>query len=367
MKLQFLVKKRILVISPEAWDHIPVSKHHYSRELALANEVYFLNPPSQRNGVHSTPEYGNLKVVNYRGIPGINYLPATLRDFFNKILLNRIVKQCGGHFDVVWTFDPFRFQNLALFKASVRIYHAVDIHKSPQEHVLAESCDIILSVSNMILDRFNPFDKIRVKINHGLASHFLKDPDESVMVKKTSRLRVGYVGNLDNWCIDRPTLLAIVKNNENIDFDFIGPYGKNSSLALSLKHLKNARLIGKVPSSELPARLKQCDLFLMCYDGKNREVNSNHHKIIEYLATGKPIVMNYTDEYKDKRDMLTMADENHQLPGLFTEVVDRYQELTADGLRQKRIAFAQSNSYSNHVATIDGILMKRISNVSVSN
>ena len=45
-----LTNKTILVISPQAWGQMYLSKHHYALTLAqLGNTVYFLNPPKQGN------------------------------------------------------------------------------------------------------------------------------------------------------------------------------------------------------------------------------------------------------------------------------------------------------------------------------
>lgn len=42
--------KTILIISPEPWGKMMISKHHYALELAkLGNEVYFLNPPNNNS------------------------------------------------------------------------------------------------------------------------------------------------------------------------------------------------------------------------------------------------------------------------------------------------------------------------------
>lgn len=366
MKLQFLDRKRILIISPESWDHIPVSKHHYSMELAnLGNEIYFLNPPSHQNNIVTASDNKNIKIINYKGVPGLNQFPTKLRFFLNKMLLKRIFKLSSGEFDVVWTFDPFRFQDLNLFNALAKIYHAVDIHRSPLEEQLARSCHVILSVSDLILNRFSHLNKPGIKVNHGLASHFLSEINSENMTTQLKRRKVGYVGNLDNWCLDKATLLTIVNSHPEVEFNFIGPYKSDSELGLNLRKSTNVRLFGKVASSTLPEYLNKCDLFLMCYDGSNKEVNSNHHKIIEYLATGKPVVMNFTDEYKDKRDLVIMSDDNHELPLLFNQVIHRLEDFNGVEVREKRIAFAESNSYRNHVIHIDNILAKIISNVSV--
>ena len=92
----FFSDKRILIISPEPWDHIPVSKHHYARKLAkLGNRVYFLNPPGQQNSLR---EDGGVVVVDYKTIRGVNRMTSFFRTLCTKILINKIEKQCGGEF-----------------------------------------------------------------------------------------------------------------------------------------------------------------------------------------------------------------------------------------------------------------------------
>ncbi|MCB0489353.1 MAG: hypothetical protein R2820_08850 [Cyclobacteriaceae bacterium] len=359
MKLKVLQAKRILIISPEPWNHIPVSKHHYSLELAsLGNLIFFLNPPSNENSISSPSDHENLRIINYRGFPGLNRLPTSLSSPLNQVLIRKILKMCGGGFDIVWTFDPFRFQNLNLFGPAIKIYHAVDIHKSPLERMTAISCHVILSVSDLILERFEFAGKPKFKVNHGLASHFLSGIKPNIRGRLPLRLTAGYIGNLDNWCVDKSTLLDIVESHPGVDFYFIGPYKPDSPIVSSLKKFNNCQLIGKVPSSALPDHLNRCDFFLMCYDGSNRAVNSNHHKIIEFLATGKPVVMNYTNEYSDKQDLVVMSNSNSELPVLFAQVVERIQDFNTDELIQKRMTFARSNSYRNHVIYIDNILDK---------
>ena len=42
-----LTNKKILIISPQFWGKMLISKHHYAVELAnRGNEVFFLNPPN---------------------------------------------------------------------------------------------------------------------------------------------------------------------------------------------------------------------------------------------------------------------------------------------------------------------------------
>ena len=47
-----LTNKTILIISPQGWGDMFISKHHYAIELAKkGNTVYFLNPPGEGGAV----------------------------------------------------------------------------------------------------------------------------------------------------------------------------------------------------------------------------------------------------------------------------------------------------------------------------
>jgi glycosyltransferase involved in cell wall biosynthesis len=354
METIFLTGKNILIISPEAFDHIPVSKHHYSKVLAgSGNQVFFLNPPGTRNGVVKDAHNDGLFIVDYKTIPGINRFPGAFRDLVNAYLIRKIERMCRSQFDVVWTFDPFRFQNLRLFSRSlVRLYHVVDVHQAPLEMQVASTADVILATADEILKPFLNLRKTTAKINHGLAPHFLNTKPATTTGKP---IKVGYVGNLDRHSIDHKTLLQIVRTHTQVEFYFIGPYHETSYIYLQLRENKNCFFIGKVQSEQLPEYFRQYDVFLMCYKGDEVAINANPHKLLEFLAVGKPAVINYTDEYKDS-GLVIMADSNSDLPNLFHQVIADLDHYASAELQRRRIAFARENSYAQHVRTIDKIL-----------
>lgn len=351
--MNYFSGQSILIISTEDWGHIPISKHHYSRELTrIGATVFFLNPPSRQNRIYKHDSIQNLFIIDYITIKGINGLPEIFRDLLNGTLIRRVLKLVGRNIDVVWSFDPYRFQNLSLFKAKLRIYHPVDFHLSKLEKQAAKTADLIISVSDLILKGFMHFHCRKIKIDHGLQSHFIQAnlPQFSSQIET-----IGYVGNLDNWCIDRDTLLKIIDENKNSKFLFIGPYANNSVLARQLLQYNNCTLIGRVPSEELPNYFSKIDLFLMCYDGSNKVVNSNHHKILEFISTGKPSVINYTDEYSGKSDLVIMSQNNYELPALVKQVIHNYKSHITNDLVMKRIKWAKEYTYEAQVYRISKV------------
>ncbi len=100
-------------------------------------------------------------------------MPSFIRNIFLKRAVKQILDYLETAVDIVWSFDPFRFQNLRFFLAKHAIYHPVDIHHSPFEMQAVETADVVFSTAHKILERFAKPQTPMYFINHGLAKHFL--------------------------------------------------------------------------------------------------------------------------------------------------------------------------------------------------
>ena len=80
-------------------------------------------------------------------------MPLIIRSFINLVLIKYIVSEIEGDFDIVWSFDPYRLQNLRIFKSEKTIYHPVDIHESNREVDITNAADYIFCPSLAISKR----------------------------------------------------------------------------------------------------------------------------------------------------------------------------------------------------------------------
>ncbi len=368
--MNYWVDKTVLIISPEAWGLNFVSKHHYAMELVKkGSRVYFLNPPvfNQRKKIRLEEIKRNLFSLYYRPVlRGVNRIPLTFRHWLSGKTVALIQETISKPIDIIWSFDPYRFQDLRNFEAFFRIYHPVDVHHTDLEHICVKSADIVISTSNQILKRFYRMDKPLFQINHGLADYFINPKKlKKSFINNPKKINVGLIGNLHCRYIDCATLSFIIKNNSEVDFYFIGPTGKsnlttsliNEQLINFLDSMSNVFLLGSKPSENLPAYLRELDLFLICYTGdKNVAEIANPHKILEYLSTGKPIVSNYVDEYRDKKYLIQMADNNKDLAQVFSEVVENINIFNSKGSQLKRIAFARKHTYEKKLRKVEELI-----------
>lgn len=367
--------KKILIISPQAWDKVRVSKHHYAISLAgNGNTVYFLDPPSAQVSGITVSETGidGLSVVRYRP-----FFPISIRFRFGsafRLLMGMQVRKLVdrlGDIDIVWCFDPNLYADLSKFNAPVKIFHPVDVFTHGHAQRVATSADVIFSVSPTILEAFRDTGKPRYFINHGLGKDFadaaLREDKPHVI---RGGLKVGYIGNLLIPYMDRALFRKVIEECPEVSFHLIGPYGNGQSslgdgdkeamdFIAFLKSCTNVILYGPLGSAELSAKLLEMDAFLICYSDKYPGYDlSNSHKILEYLSTGRPVITTPILAYLDKKDIVTMplGMAGEQYPAFFVEAIRNASALSDPSLQERRRQYALSNTYSQQLQRIEDIL-----------
>ena len=225
-----------MVISPQAWGDMLISKHHYALELARrGNQVYFLNPPDNDHWNIKSPDK-RIKIRVSKANPNLYlvdqvlYFPYFLkfhaRGIYNLLIkkqIRNILKQIGKSTDIIWSFDVGNLFPLAYFQKKVyKVFQPVDEPGEGQAILAAKGADIIFSVTQEILDKYKSFEVRRCFINHGLANEFTEvKPDIEI---RPTRIQAGMSGNLLRTDLDRSTLLQIVHENPDVDFHFFGSY-----------------------------------------------------------------------------------------------------------------------------------------------
>jgi hypothetical protein len=351
--------KTILLISPEPWQWQYVSKHHYAITLSkLGYKVYFLNPPKQ-----------NLKVIkilktDYKDIyeiespqvfKGLRFLPKFLRVYLENNWLKNLEKLIDAKIDIVWLFENSRFYNMEFAKDRLKIYHQVDSNQNFHIKEAASSADICFCVTDYIKRDLLPYNKKVFKIPHGI-----NFTNEKVSLSKvqldnfnTDKINVAYIGNLDMVYINEQVIYNMASKNPNVLFHFIGSFSDDGALYKVCKDLKNVIWWGRVESKLIPTILENVDMTLLVYRVEEYpEQLANSHKILEYFYSGKVTVATYTDEYKDKRELLEMVDNSDDYIQKFKEVVDNLAFYNSKEKQQKRVDFAKENSYEKHLEKI---------------
>lgn len=371
-----LNNKIILIVSPQAWGKMFLAKHHYAIELAKhGNEVYFLNPPQKeavKNGVEIVKSgvYNSLYLMNH-SLPfsyKIKFKWMGLFHFLMKFHIKKIEASIGKKIDIVWSFDLGNYYPFKYFaKSAFKLYNPIDEPLNIDGINSAIGCDIIISITKEILQKYPHINKPKHFIHHGLADEFVNVDTASIV--KDDTIRVGLSGNWLRTDLDVECLLKIVAENPNIVFEFWGTYqAKQSNIGGGsdkeveqfigqLQQSKNVVLHGAVHPQKLAIEFQKMDAFLITYDIlRDQSRGTNYHKVMEYLSTGKVVVANNITTYATITNLIEMTSSrthNNELPQLFKTVVNNLQHYNQPSFIALRKEFALSNLYSKKIVEIE--------------
>lgn len=352
--------KAILLISPEPWHTHAVSKHHYGIQLAkLGHRVFFLNPPDSSLvdfSLSPVEDIPNLTIV--RGplvAPGLRFCPPLLRRRLEARWLTRFEHRIGLQVDTIWLFENSRFFDMRFAGRRLKIYHQVDLNQNFHTTTAAATADISFCTTDFIRTRLAPHAKRLFKIHHGTAvpQQPLALSDEQAARFLPGRIHAVYIGNLEIAYLDADLLCHTARSFPDVCFHFVGSYSKTGQLYQKMSSQKNVSWWGKVPSGLIPSILARIDVMMVAYLAtSNREQLASPHKFMEYFASGKTIVSTYTDEYKDKRHLLEMVDNQSDYLAAFERVVHNLAEYNSSHRQKARIEFAMEHTYPKQLDKI---------------
>ena len=361
-------QKNILIISPESWDHIKVSKHHYAQTLASKNNsVYFLNPPEKNvDGIECKKVADHLFVLDYQNpYTGIRFLPAGLRRFLNRKLYNKFQNKVQVRFDVVILFENSRFYDLDFLPKDVlSIYFQVDENQNFHPDKAANSADLVIAINDVIRDILTKYRTPVFLLPHGFSGHFsgkaisIYRGEETYKVNKDC-IKAYYVGYIDNYYVDADLFVSLVTEVKEIDFVFIGPYSPDGKLYSSIGSHTNVRFIGMFPAQEIPELLDEADVLFFAY---HKNFLSSSHKVMEYLASGKAIVTTGVNGYPVDPDLFYCSGTPERFIDLFKNVCINIKEANSPDKMKKRIQFAMDNTYEERIRQIEKLAAPILTN-----
>ena len=360
-----LKNKSVFLISPEEWNFVFVSKHHYAIELAArGNKVYFVNPPQKRvpGDISIKPVEGipNLYVVDYSAkLRGLRFFPSFVIRWADRQFLKAVEKKAGVRFDVIWNFENSRFFDLGFADKDVRkIYFQVDEDQNFHPAKAAQTADIALAINSQILDIISPHNAKSFLIPHSFQGR-LSEQAKKAMVgdyvyKKTEGpLNVLYVGNLEHRHINIDLFEKVVKENRHVEFQLVGPYHPDKALFQRLNQYDNVHFKGKVPYSEIPSLLDKADALILVYD---RGFTQSSHKILEYLASGKVIISTYMSEYDNKDSLINICRSEDEYLETFKKVLLNIETYNDTVHMRRRIQFAMEHTYANQLDKLERLI-----------
>ncbi len=175
---------------------------------------------------------------------------------------------------------------------------------------------------------------------------------KSVPTAKNTRKKVGYIGSLDHR-FDVDTVEFAVNSLKNVDFEFTGSL-RNPQITLRLVKYPNVKFRNAVAPSDVPELLAKCDAGIIPYTTDEMNKNIYPLKINEYFAVGVPVIMTPFADLPEFSELVAVSESKE----VFVEKIK--QELQYDSVEkiQKRIEFAEANSWDHRADEFSAIIQK---------
>lgn len=353
--------RTILLVSPQNWEHISVSKHHYAFEAASRGaSVWFVEPPiTGRPGRIETKVVSEgIKIVRH-SLPVSNRILFRAPNVFDLVTrrhMRRLGQTVGSNGpDLVWCFEPTYYRHLNLFGGGMTIFHTADPFSTPRQINVSKTANLILSVSDQILDIYKNSGVPRAFVNHGLSTPFEQLARSVPASRNSASVQVGYAGNLTSPSFNRPIVNIIVNENPDITFNFWGPAHHDDPLG----NYSNVKLNGILSTRDLARCLSEIDILLLCYRKSRWYDKSNSHKLLEYLSTGRPVVGSRLSQYRAEWGDLYVAsddEDDETLSAKFRWVVENLTNLNAPELVARRQRFALDHTYARQLDRVSALV-----------
>lgn len=355
-----LVNKSILLISPEPWDHIFVSKHHYATTLTMrGNSVFFLGPPSNRYAINKT-EYDNLWSLSYKGFPsGMRFFPAVLRRFFQSRVLSKLQLMVENKIDLIWSFDNSVFFDFNAFDSKIiKISHIVDLNQNFETKLAAQTATICFGVTQRIADRLKQYNPKTYVLSHGVK--YSPEVPKTQTLPGKNKTKALYTGNLAMRHIDWGLVKALSEEfDQTVDFVFLGSNHKalDGSKKAETLSMPNVFLLDPVSANDIMTYLNAADILLVLYSKQYFEEYASPHKLLEYLLSGKIIISTCIKEYLNlEKDLIIMSKNSQQYIEKFSKVLENLDYYNNNNLSEKRKTIAFNNTYERKIDQVEKLI-----------
>lgn len=350
--------QNILIISNEPWGDIWYSKHNYANELSKKNKVFFLNPPSPflstkgtDTGVKEKMISDNLVVLEYT-----NVLPVSVLNLWkinDKLVLKRIKKYFENNQIknlLFWTFDPIRLGFPEILNPDKIILHAVDDYKFTfkSEHRLANKANCIICVSDEIAVHYKNMNANVHVIPHAI-------PDDEFLplnLNKNNPVTGVFIGKMDER-INFSFNLEVFRSFPDVSFKLIGITDPELIELVNKYGLKNVDFVDPIKSSEIKNYVQRsdfCFIFKKIYIGNN----ISSHKLLQYLAQGKPIFgTDFSDMSAELKETLYLNNNVNEVKKMLTYYLEKGEPAHFATIR---VNFAKQRTFSSVLKKIESLL-----------
>lgn len=367
------------------WFHNPHSNLHIMQALSENNRILFVNSPGIRMPDFKKDKFAykrvfkklqsfarfvrqaqkNIWVFTPLAIPVIPRYQKAISRFNTAMLLLQtrfLMRWLKLKDPILWvTVLVAKDVALGLRRESGKclVYYCVDntphypgvdhAYMIDLENDLHRRADLALFVNHTLLEERRHFNANTFYTGHGVDyPHFAQAQGHALPVPADIAAIpgpiAGYMGEINSLDIDLLTHLA--NDNPGVSFVFIGDMYSDMQ---AVQALRNVHFLGKRPYEQLPAYLQAFDVCCLYYKTEATFNNyRNPKKLLEYLATGKPIVSVSILEVEHFREHVAIANSYAEYSTLLRKAIA--DDPVAE--REKRIRFVEHQTWDDVAAGI---------------
>jgi glycosyltransferase involved in cell wall biosynthesis len=316
------------VVFSDDWGGHPSSCQHIFKRIAMQYQTVWVNTVGMRLPTVSVYDIKKifekiarwcmpkrrikgLKLIVYNPVmfPFSNLLPIRK---LNKILLENGLKRMFKKMEIrrlfVVTTVPNAADILDYFKEAKVVYYCVDdftqwpglLHSLilDMEQELLKRTDILIAVSEKLLEFKSPFCKKSYLLTHGVDTEHFRQDKTAPQISALSKPVIGFYGLIDER-MDLDLLLYLSEERPSWTIVIVGKKAVDLS---KLEVRKNIIFTGEVSYMALPSYVNGFNICMLPYKVSGCTISIAPLKLKEYLASGKPVVsvcIPGVSEYKD--------------------------------------------------------------------
>jgi len=298
----------------------------------------------------------------------INWMPASLHDFFLKINVKKMLKgllplmrQLNIEAPVVLNaFHPvYGLALIGKLGEKATIYYCFDEittepwmakHGSRYEEPYLKKVDAVVSTSDTLRIAKGKIQPHSYAVKNGANFELFHQAYTLRLKADRAQKTVGYLGTADNR-VDADLVAYCVKNLPSVTFQFIGPVN-HPELVKKLESCANVEFLGSKEPEELPALMAKMHAGIIPFVRNEHTYTIYPLKINEYLAAGLPVVSTEFSMLDDFKDTIYKANT----PDLFLESLQKALSETDPTQEAKRVETARNNSWIRRAEEFEDVM-----------
>lgn len=227
-----------------------------------------------------------------------------------------------------------------------------------EEKNLAVECDVLVVTGKGLEDKFQARGIDCILVRNGADFEFFSTAHSANLLAGIPHPIVGYFGAIADW-IDLDLVREVATLRPQYSFVLIGQvFGRDVS---ALECLPNVYLLGNQRYELIPSFLADFDCCTIPFLLNQVTRATDPVKIYEYLSQGKPAIATDMAELAQCGDLVYIGKD----PDDFASKIDAAVGETGNGLRQRRIEFARSNTWTKRVEALDARVRRQFPLVSI--